>query len=134
MFRHASEIGDLRVALVGPSEQADRADTEVARLTIIPYSSHTEVVKLRLRTNWILRILIMMLTLILSETEDKQQDHPQVHGCWHDEGRLYNLRDGPGVWGALARSTVPRLMDIQARGVREELVWVMLSCQEWGEV
>ena len=36
MCRHASERGDLRVALVGPSEQADRADTEVARLTIIP--------------------------------------------------------------------------------------------------
>ena len=66
MCRHASERGDLRVALVGPSEQADRADTEVARLTIIPYGSCTEVDKLRLRTNnWILRRLILILMVIM---------------------------------------------------------------------
>ena len=39
---------------------------------------------------------------------------PQTHGCWHDEGRLYTLRDVPGVWGHLARASVPRFPALEA--------------------
>ena len=38
----------------------------------------------------------------------------KTHGCWHDEGRLYTLRDVPGVWGHLAHASVPRFPALEA--------------------
>ena len=69
------------MALVGPQEPLDKADTEV------------------------------ILTIV---TKPLFLQSPQTHGCWHDEGRLFTLRDVPGVWGHLAHASVPRFPALEA--------------------
>ena len=77
MCRHASERGDLRVALVGPSEQADRADTEVARLTIIFYLSGCVFVVVS-------NSQFNLMKDMSDTTKLKEQCHAMVHKLQYD--------------------------------------------------
>jgi len=52
--------------------------------------------------------------VLVGPQEPLDRADTETHGCWHDEGRLYTLRDVPGVWGHLACASIPRFPALEA--------------------
>ena len=77
----------LRLALLGPGEPRDRADTEASPVTGIDQFR---------RSN--------------------EYYYSQIFGCWHDEGRLYHAGEsGSSLWGKLSRESIKRFYETRSR-------------------